>query len=119
MYDLGARIKEVREKRGVTQAELAQRINRSVPTISSYETNAQTPPTDILVSIANALNVPINYLLEWESPMCYSTVGLNERQTRLLDLLFREFATPTKTDGNLSRQQMEILREIILLFESE
>ena len=119
MYDLGARIKEVREKRGVTQAELAQRINRSVPTISSYETNAQTPPTDILVSIANALNVPINYLLEWESPMCYSTVGLNERQTRLLDLLFRELTTPTKTDGNFSPQQMEILREIILFFESE
>ena len=35
MYDLGTRIKEAREKRGLSQRELAERINRSVPTISN------------------------------------------------------------------------------------
>ena len=68
MYDLGSRIKEAREKRGITQGELARRINRSVPTISSYETNAQTPPTDVLLMLY----------------MCLSTIYLNGKAGRAI-----------------------------------
>lgn len=119
MYDLGTRIKEAREKRGLSQRELADRINRSVPTISNYETNVQVPPTDVLVSIALSLHVSITYFLEWESKEFYSVENLTESQKQLLDLLFCEFTKPTKTDGKLSDQQIEIIRAAILLFESE
>lgn len=119
MYDLGARIKEAREKRGLSQKELADRINRSVPTISNYETNFQVPPTDVLVSIALTLHVSISYLLEWESKDVYSVESLTESEKQLLDLLFREFTKPTRVEGRLSDQQIEIIRTAILLFESE
>lgn len=116
MYDLGSRIKEAREKRGITQGELARRINRSVPTISSYETNAQTPPTDVLLSIANTLHVSLDYLLEWEGRRSYSVEELSDPQKELIDLLYSEFTKPSKEGDALSRQQIEILQKLILLF---
>lgn len=63
MYDLGSRIKEAREKRGLSQRELASRVSKSPSAISSYESNVQTPPTDVLISIARALHVSIAYLI--------------------------------------------------------
>lgn len=119
MYDLGTRIKEAREKRGLSQRELAERINRSVPTISNYETNVQVPPTDVLVSIALALHVPITYLVDWENKDVYSAEGLTEAQKRVLDLLFCEFTKSTKVYGKLSDQQIEIIRAVVLLFDSD
>lgn len=118
MYDLGSRIKEAREKRGITQGELARRMNRSVPTISSYETNAQTPPTDVLLSIANALHVSLDYLLEWEGRKSYSVEDLSDAQKELIDLLYCEFTKPTREEGTLSRQQIEILQKLILIFQN-
>ena len=119
MYDLGTRIKEAREKRGLSQRDLAERINRSVPTISNYETNVQVPPTDVLVSIAHSLHVSITYLVDWKNEEVNSAESLTEAQRQLLDLLFCEFTKPTKIEsGKLSDQQIEIIRAIVLLFET-
>lgn len=119
MYDLGVRIKEARERRGLSQKELGKRINRSTSTVSNYEANIQVPPTDVLVSIAHTLHVSITYLVEWQSNEIYSPEKLTKSQKELLDLLFCEFAKPTKADGKLSDHQIEIIRSAILLFESE
>lgn len=37
MYDLGSRLKTIRLQRGLTQRQLAARVNKSVSAISSYE----------------------------------------------------------------------------------
>lgn len=56
MYDLGYRLKKTRELRGLSQRDLARRINKSTSAVSSYETNAQMPPLDVLISICCILN---------------------------------------------------------------
>ncbi len=114
MYDLGTRIKETREKRGLTQRELAPIINKSSATVSSYETNIQTPPTDVLISIAQALRVSVTYLLDMDSEDCLCTANLTNEQKDFLDQLFREFTSPTE---RLSSQQIMLIRQLILLFE--
>lgn len=116
MYDLGSRIKEAREKRGLSQRELACRVSKSPSAISSYESNVQTPPTDVLISIARALHVSVAYLIEWDSNDCFSTASLTDAQKDFLDQLFKEFTCPTE---KLSLQQMEIMRKLILLFSTE
>ena len=63
MYDLCSRIKDIRQKRGITQKDLALRVNKSISAISSYETNAQLPPLDVIEDIAVILNVSIDYLV--------------------------------------------------------
>ena len=118
MYDLGTRLKEMRIKRGLTQAMLAKRISKSVPAISGYETNTQTPPTEVLISISEALHVPITYFVDLDCEESCSLKGLSEGQRELLDLLFEEFTTPSGTEQELSSRQIEITRKLLVLFSN-
>lgn len=119
MYDLGSRLKEIRIKRGLTQAMLAKRINKSVPAISGYETNTQTPPMEVLISISEVLHVPITYFADLNCEEIYSTNGLSVEQKELLDLLFEEMTTPTGIGGELSPRQIEITRKLMALFSRD
>ena len=116
MYDLGSRLREMRIKRGLTQAMLAKRINKSVPAISGYETNTQTPSTEVLISISEVLHVPITYFVDLNCEESYSVKGLSAEQGELLDLLFEEFSSPSKNNENLSPRQIEVVRRMLNLF---
>lgn len=119
MHDVGSRLREMRDKRGLTQRALAERINKSVSAISGYESNVQTPPTDVLISISQALHVPITYFVDLDCEESYSTRGLSQDQKEFLDLLFQEFTNPTGEKNELSSQQIEIIRKMLLLFSSK
>lgn len=116
MYDLGFRIKEIRNQRGLTQKELAHRINKSKSAICGYETNAQMPPLDVLASIASVLNVSLDYLAGFEDANLISTRNLSVEQKKILGLLLDEFANPTNSSPRLSQQQITILQRLICLF---
>lgn len=118
MYDLGSRLKEIRNKRGLTQKMLAARINKSVAAVSGYESNVQTPPTDVLISISEVLHVPITYFIDLNSEYTYSTKGLSDKQRELLDLLFEEFTVPSQHNDELSPRQIEVIRKIVQLFSN-
>ena len=57
MYDFGLRLKKLRKSRGLTQKMLADRINKSVSAVSSYESNAQLPPLDVKEHCAGVRNL--------------------------------------------------------------
>lgn len=114
--DIGTRIKTMRLKRGLSQKALADRIGKASTTISCYENGVQIPPTEVLESIAHALYTPIDYFFGVSSEKAYSDSNLLPAQKGLVDLLFKEFTTPTNTGGELSSQQVEIIRQMILLF---
>lgn len=60
---LGAKIKELRQGRNWTQSYLAARLNKSVSTVSGYESDAHPIPTDVLISIAELFGVSLDVLL--------------------------------------------------------
>lgn len=60
---LGLRIKEIRQSRGFTQEYLAEMVSCNVSHISNIENNYTKASLNVLVAIANALNVTIDYLL--------------------------------------------------------
>ena len=62
--DYGARIKEIREKAGMTQAKLSERSGISQEHISRIENGKFTPNLSTIASIANALNLTLNELLK-------------------------------------------------------
>ncbi|PFB64305.1 hypothetical protein COK00_11825 [Bacillus cereus] len=63
--DFSNRLKEVRLMRGLSQQQLAQRLNNPVTKaqISHYEVGLSTPPLDTLLDVGNILNVSTDYLL--------------------------------------------------------
>jgi transcriptional regulator with XRE-family HTH domain len=61
--DFGTRLRSLREQRGLTQRELAVRLQTRVPQISRYETGAFMPNAETLLSLADALGVNVDTLL--------------------------------------------------------
>lgn len=118
VYDLGLRLKKLREQRGLTQRELANRINKSIAAVSSYELNRQVPPTEVLVSIASVFSVSLDYLVGLEGKREISFNGLGRAEQALLEMLLNEFSMPTGEGVELSEQQMVILQKLIAIFYS-
>ena len=60
---IGERLKKYRLNQNLTQAELADMVNKDISTISKIETNAANPSLATLNKIAKALNVSVTELL--------------------------------------------------------
>jgi len=63
----GARLKEIRLGRGLTQAELGKKVGASNRVIAYYEQEEAQPPGALLVDLARALAVSTDELLGLES----------------------------------------------------
>ena len=61
---VGERIKELREKAGLSQLELAEKSRSSITSINRIEKGHQWPRLDTMVEIAKALNVPLHEIFE-------------------------------------------------------
>jgi putative transcriptional regulator len=64
---LANRIREVREERGWTQAELAARIGVSRKTVNTIENRVFVPSTLIALKLARALALPVEQLFSISS----------------------------------------------------
>lgn len=63
MITLGARIKEARTLKGITQAELGKLLGTSDATINRYEKDIRKPDPDTLSKLSKLLNVSTDWLL--------------------------------------------------------
>ena len=57
------RLREMRMKRGFTQQRLADTIGVALRSYQCYETGTRTPCYDLLILIADTLDVSLDYLL--------------------------------------------------------
>ena len=73
---LGARIKELRKEFGLSQVELATRMEVTKQTISNWENENIQPSIDMLVDLANIFNVTTDYLLGLDDVPRLSIEGL-------------------------------------------
>lgn len=61
--EIGRRIKLARKARRINQKELAEMLNRSLRTIQKYESGDIEVSVAALVSVCQALHVPLSYLI--------------------------------------------------------
>ena len=57
------RLKQIREEKGLSQNELAKKINMTQQRISSYENGIREPDIETLKILADFFDVSIDYLL--------------------------------------------------------
>lgn len=80
---LNENIKTIRKSKGLSQEELASKINVVRQTVSKWEQGLSVPDSDMLISLSNALNTPVSVLLG-ESIKWYTneqTNGQDEEET--------------------------------------
>lgn len=63
MVLLGDRIRELRAKYNLTQAELANQVGVSKATITAYEGDLRQPSYDVLIKLANVFRVSLDSLV--------------------------------------------------------
>ena len=81
-YVTGSTIKKLREARGMTQAQLAQRIGVSGKAVSKWETAKGLPDISLLQPLAAALGVSVIELMNGE-PIVNRNVSSNLVRSRL------------------------------------
>ena len=57
------RLRQMRMKRGFTQQKLADTLDIALRSYQCYETGTRTPCYDLLILIADTLDVSLDYLL--------------------------------------------------------
>ena len=56
-------LKALRKKKGITQEELAARLNVVRQTVSKWEKGLSVPDSELLIKLAEILEVPVSRLL--------------------------------------------------------
>lgn len=71
------RIKELRERAGLTQAALADKVGVSQHHISRWESGARKPDIDSAIKLSEAFKVSLDYLIKGEERMIYKVYALS------------------------------------------
>ncbi len=84
MLELGQRVKQLRESRNWSQAELARRTGITKSAVSTYELSMRTPSADVVRAFAKAFEVSADFLLGLENCRVVEIDGLSERDEALV-----------------------------------
>ena len=99
------RMKELRKNMGLSQKEVADKLNLSISTYCDYENSKREPKYEILIQIADFFQVPLDYLLERKVSQTGQSISIDE-----WDML--------KKYQSLSCKRKELI-SLIINFESE
>lgn len=89
---LPEKLKTLRMKYGLSQKEVASRLDISPSIVSGYETGERTPSTENLLALSYLYKCTTDYLLgkeQNEPPASLDISGLSDLQIQLLDGLIR------------------------------
>jgi transcriptional regulator with XRE-family HTH domain len=85
-YTISYRIKELREARGWSQADLAERCGTTQQAIQRYESGAREPKTSAIAAMSRAFNVTVSYVLGLDDDPEPHGVELTADERELLGL---------------------------------
>lgn len=95
IYDFGMRLRELRDAKGLSQTDVAERLDVTRSTISGYENNIITPSVEQLVKLAVLYNVSLDYMMGMENRSAFYVDDLTESQQKtvldIVERLKREF----------------------------
>ena len=78
------KIKLLREKSGMTQAELARKLGVTRSGVNAWEMGITTPSTQYVVELSMLFKVSTDFLLDMPSGVTVSVDGLSDREVASL-----------------------------------
>ncbi|BCJ97690.1 helix-turn-helix domain-containing protein [Anaerocolumna chitinilytica] len=122
MFDV--RLKELRELKGLTQKDLAHKLNLTQSTIAYYESGKKLPTVDTLLSLAKFFYVSTDFLLGLSegsnSPDTLSQNNLNEATNYQTSTLTSEHRKILRYFDRLSTENKElIIGKMIELYKEQ
>ncbi len=87
MVDCSEKLKALREARGLTQLQVANRIGISKAMISAYETASKAPSIEVLIRLSRLFGVSVDYLVCVDAPKVINVSGLDDESVALISAL--------------------------------
>ena len=84
MVNFGDKLRALRTEAGMTQPDLAKRLNITKSVVSYYELQERTPSPDVLIQLADIFHVSTDYLLEINHKKMIDVSNLSEEDMRFL-----------------------------------
>ena len=84
MKVIADKIKILREKKGITQSELAANLGITRSAVNAWEMGLSVPSTQYIVELADIFKVSTDYLLGIDSSASISVAGLSEKDIQLI-----------------------------------
>jgi len=81
------RLKQLRERKNMTQVRLAIELGLSQETISGYEIGKAVPPADMLVKLADTLDASVDYILGRTDDIQLKKLSKSDLNNQELELL--------------------------------
>ncbi len=106
-FNLGTRLRAVREERGLSQRELARRVGVTNGTISLIEQNKTSPSVASLKKVLNGIPMSLSEFFSLELP---APDKVFYKASELLDLTKGKLSF-RQVGGNLSNRALQILHE--------
>ncbi len=85
------RIKDLREKAGLTQTQLARRLQVSRSAVNSWEMSLSTPSSIYLAELSKIFGVTTDYLLSLEDGIKIDITDLDEQEQEIVIRLVDHF----------------------------
>lgn len=92
VYDFGLRLKELRNKKNISQTEAANRLGVSKNTVYCYENNLKMPSVNRLVDIAVLYDSSIDYIMGLDHTPSIRLSGLTNEQQDAIRALVKTFS---------------------------
>ena len=101
MVDFGGRLRVLRKQHGLTQGQLAEKLNLTKSVVSAYENDIRLPSYDVLITLSRIFKVSTDYLL-----------GQSKKEADLIESQ-KYYADLT----GLSEEEIDVLRNLIHLMK--
>lgn len=113
-YSFGDILRKLRNDKGLTQKQLADKLELSVTAVSKYELGTAYPPFEKMREISAIFNVTMDYLYGMETSTAISTVNLSGKQADILRSLADDFRRQNGfMDKKITEEQYALLGRIV------
>ena len=84
LYDFPNRLKDLRNKMGLTQAELAKKLSLTRASVNAWEMGLSAPSTPFIVELSRLFNVSTDYLLGLDDTAVIRTDDLSDEEIAVI-----------------------------------
>ena len=85
------KIRELREQAGISQSQLAKKLDVTRSSVNAWEMGLSTPTTQYIVALTKLFHVSADYILGTEADLSLSLRGYTEEEISLVLNLLRYF----------------------------
>lgn len=88
---ISEKIRILREEAGISQSQLAKKLDVTRSSVNAWEMGLSTPTTQYIVALAKLFHVSADYILGMESDLTLSLRGYSKEEIFLVKSLLQYF----------------------------